>query len=198
MQLDTRIGFSRWLNAPRLGVRFLAALFLLHTGQIQCPQHEGQTMRPALAAHSPLMRTASAAMVSLALAACAASPADAPSTAPLASPRAPAAAQGYTAVYLAPYPQPSGCTTQACALLDRMEREGYEAARTGVVSWRRFVEWYYAQRAKIYPDSDDSLEVNDMRKLQLELARQLDLNEITEREWVQRLEDKLAAIRAAR
>ena len=140
------------------------------------------------------MRAASAAIVLLALAACAATPAVAPPTAS----DAPAVAQGYTAVYLAPYPQPSGCTTQACALLDRMEREGYEAARTGVVSWRRFVEWYYAQRAKIYPDSDDSLEVNDMRKLQLELARQLDLNEITEREWVQRLEDKLAAIRASR
>lgn len=155
-------------------------------------------MRPALAACLPLMRTASTATLALILAACASAPASAPATASPASSTATAANRSYTAVYLAPYPQPSGCTTQACALLDRMEREGYEAARSGVVSWRRFVAWYYEQRAKIYPDSDDSLEVNDMRKLQLELARQLDLNNITEREWVQRLEDKLAAIRAAR
>jgi hypothetical protein len=106
------------------------------------------------------------------------------------------AAGRYTAVYLAPYPQSSGCETPACELLDRMEREGYEAARTGVVSWRAFVQWYYDQRAKVYPDSDDSLEVNEMRKLQLELARQLDWNQITEQEWVAQLEQKLASIRA--
>lgn len=102
----------------------------------------------------------------------------------------------YTAVYLAPYPQASGCTTQACQLLDRMEREGYEAARSGVVSWLNFVRWYYEQRARIYPHSDDSIEVDEMRKLQLQLARRLDLQLITEREWRQQLEAKLASIRA--
>lgn len=104
----------------------------------------------------------------------------------------------YTAVYLAPYPQPSGCDTEACQLLDRMEREGFEAARSGVVSWVAFVTWYYEQRARIYPESDDSLEVNEMRKLQLQLARRLDLNLITEDEWVAQLQAKLAEIRAAR
>lgn len=108
------------------------------------------------------------------------------------------AGKRYTAVYLAPYPQGSGCETRACRLLDRMEREGYAAARSGTVSWRAFVSWYYEQRAKIYPDSDDSLEVDEMRKLQMKLARQLDLNQISEREWVRELEQKLAAIRAPR
>ena len=62
----------------------------------------------------------------------------------------------YTAPYLAAEPRPSGCDDARCQQLDRLEAQLYSAARSGRIRWVQLVDTFYAKRAELFPDSNDS------------------------------------------
>lgn len=107
-------------------------------------------------------------------------------------------ALGAATMTLAPSPRPSGCNAAACVELDEFERGGYAEARRGVRTWVSLVSDYYALRDRLIPNAPEDQGHREYRALQAVLAEQLDRRQITEAEWVYRLETKVGEIQARR
>jgi len=101
----------------------------------------------------------------------------------------------YTAPYLAAEPRPSGCDDARCQQLDRLEAQLYSAARSGRIRWVQLVDTFYAKRAELFPDSNDS-GIRELRSYQRVLAEQMDGRRITESQWVYLQEKKVAELQA--
>jgi hypothetical protein len=107
-------------------------------------------------------------------------------------------AVGAATMTLAPSPRPSGCKAAACVQLDEFERGGYAEARSGARTWVALVSDYYALRDRLIPNAREDQGHREYRALQAVLAEQLDRRQITEAEWVYRLESKVGEIQARR
>ena len=101
----------------------------------------------------------------------------------------------YTAPYLAAQPYSSGSDDARWQQLDRLEAQLYTAARSGRIRWVQLVDTFYAKRAELYPDSDDS-GIRELLAYQRVLAEQMDARRITESQWVYLLEKKVAELQA--
>ena len=101
----------------------------------------------------------------------------------------------YSAPTLAAQPQPSNCSTDKCRRLDQIEEKGYAAARNGRVSWVKFVDIFYAERARLFPESNDTFGASELRSYQRMLAEQMDAKKITEAQWVYYIEKKTGEIK---
>lgn len=104
--------------------------------------------------------------------------------------------RSYTAGTLAGSPTPSpNCSDAKCKRLDALEAKGYEMARANKIKWVQFVDAFYSERAKLYPDSDDSRGASEIRAYQRALAEQMDNGKITESQWSYLIERKGSEVR---
>lgn len=102
----------------------------------------------------------------------------------------------YSAPTLAGSPRPSGCGDQRCRTLDAIESKGYEFARQRKITWVTLVDAFYQKRAELYPNSQDSYGVNEIKAYQRALAEQMDIGKITESQWAYLIEQKIGDINA--
>lgn len=102
----------------------------------------------------------------------------------------------YSAPTLAGAPTPSGCSDSRCRTLDALEAKGYELARQKKITWVKLVDAFYQKRAELYPSSQDSYGVNELRTYQRALAEQMDIGKLSESQWAYLIEKKNADIRA--
>lgn len=102
----------------------------------------------------------------------------------------------YSAPTLAGSPRPSGCTEQRCRTLDSIEAKGYELARQKKISWGKFVDYFYLKRSELYPNSNDSSGVYELRAYQKALAEQMDQGKLSESQWEYLVERKNSEIQA--
>jgi hypothetical protein len=91
---------------------------------------------------------------------------------------------------LASAPQSSGCAKPECLRLDALELKGYELARTGKLTWVKFVDTFYAERNKLFPHTEEANSWREYRAYQRMLAEQMDNKKISESQWVYFLEKK--------
>lgn len=97
---------------------------------------------------------------------------------------------------LSPYPEDSGCSRSECRRLDSIEEKGYELARSGKLTWVRFVDAFYIERNKLFPNAEEDNESREYRAYQRFLAEQMDMKKITESQWVYLLERKRGELSA--
>lgn len=97
---------------------------------------------------------------------------------------------------LSPYPQDSGCSKPKCRRLDSIEAKGYELARDGKLTWVRFVDTFYSERNKLFPDAEEDSESREYRAYQRVLAEQMDARKMSESQWVYLLEKKKGELSA--
>lgn len=95
-----------------------------------------------------------------------------------------------TSFTLAEYPTNSGCPSSACKRMDAIEAKGYELARSGKISWVKFVTAFYSERDKLFPNASDTSDTKEYIALQRVLAEQMDAGKITEAQWVYLLQSK--------
>jgi hypothetical protein len=91
---------------------------------------------------------------------------------------------------LSPYPQDSGCSKPECRRLDALEAKGYELARNGKLTWVRFVDTFYVERNKLFPEAEENSASREYRAFQRFLAEQMDAKKMSEAQWVYLLEKK--------
>jgi hypothetical protein len=92
--------------------------------------------------------------------------------------------------YLGPTPQFSGCSKPECQRLDALESRGYELARGSKLTWVKFVDTFYAERNRLFPNTEESNGWREYRAYQRVLAEQMDAKKISESQWVYLLEKK--------
>jgi hypothetical protein len=92
--------------------------------------------------------------------------------------------------YLASAPQSSGCSKAECQRLDSLELNGYQLARGGKLTWVKFVDSFYAERSRLFPNVEESNSWREYRAYQRVLAEQMDAKKISESQWVYLLEKK--------
>lgn len=80
-------------------------------------------------------------------------------------------------------PEPGSCTTSACQRLDAIEAEGYRRARSGTITWTRFVGAFYAERAKLFSPSLDGSRERELISFHRALAEHRDAGKISEAQW---------------
>lgn len=97
---------------------------------------------------------------------------------------------------LSPYPQSSGCSRPECQRLDAIEAESYELARNGKLTWVKLVDDFYAERNKLFPNTQENNSTREYISYQRVLAEQLDNKKISESEWVYLLEKKIGELNA--
>lgn len=92
----------------------------------------------------------------------------------------------YQAPTLASAPMSSGCAhrDQRCLILDQVEADLYTKARSNTISWRQLVDRFYSERARQYPDTNDSYGAAELIAYQRVLADRMDRGQISETEWV--------------
>lgn len=103
----------------------------------------------------------------------------------------------YTAPVLGGSPRPSGCSDQRCRALDAVEAKGYELARQKKIPWVKLVNAFYQKRAELYPNSQDSYGINELKAYQRVLAEQMDVGKITEYQWAYLIESKVGEINSS-
>lgn len=91
---------------------------------------------------------------------------------------------------LSEYPTNSGCPSSACKRMDAIEAKGYELARSGKITWVKFVNTFYMERNKLFPNASDTSDTKEYISLQRVLAEQMDAGKITETQWVYILQRK--------
>lgn len=97
---------------------------------------------------------------------------------------------------LSPYPQDSGCSKPECRRLDSIEAKGYELARNGKLTWVRFVDTFYSERNKLFPDAEEDGASREYRAYQRVLAEQMDAKKMSESQWVYLLEKRKGELNA--
>lgn len=104
---------------------------------------------------------------------------------------------GNQAPTLAGTPMPtSGCSDSRCRTLDAVEAQGYDLVRQKKLTWVKFVDGFYRQRAALYPNSDDSYGARELMLYQRALAEQMDIGRLSESQWAYAIERKTAEIDA--
>lgn len=98
----------------------------------------------------------------------------------------------FQAPTLASSPQPSGCghRDQRCLILDQTEANLYQMARSKTISWRQLVEQFYSERARQYPNTNDSSGASEIFLYQRVLADQMDRRQISETQWAYLIDHK--------
>ncbi len=72
--------------------------------------------------------------------------------------------------YLGPTPQGSGCSKPECQRLDALESRGYELARGGKLTWVKFVDTFYVERNRLFPNVEEGNSWREYRAYQRVLA----------------------------
>lgn len=96
----------------------------------------------------------------------------------------------YTAPWLESTPTSRHCADARCRTLDTVEANGYELARQKRITWVSMVDTYYQKRIELFPRSNDSNGLIELRTYQRYLAEQMDSGKITETEWAYRVVSK--------
>lgn len=80
-------------------------------------------------------------------------------------------------------PDPGSCTTTDCQRIDAIEAEGYRRARAGTITWVRFVNAFYSERAKLFSPSLDGSRERELISFHRALAEHRDAGKISEAQW---------------